>query len=111
MQKRPKRMPTVLTHDQVKAVLQELTGVSALIGRLLYGSGMRGIEAVRLRIKDLDIARLQNHRSQCEKATRTVLPYCRNRRSCSWNTIWQLPAKHTIGPWQVDMRVSPYLTH
>lgn len=41
----------MLTQAQVKAVLTELTGVHYLLAALLYGSGLRRIEAVRLRVK------------------------------------------------------------
>jgi integron integrase len=51
------RLPIVLTHDEVAAVLDKLHGVHALIGRLLYGTGMRVMEGMRLRVKDVDFAR------------------------------------------------------
>ena len=53
----PARLPTVLSHDEVAAVLAHLRGVHGLIGRLLYGTGMRIMEGVRLRAKDVDFAR------------------------------------------------------
>lgn len=52
--KRPKRLPTVLTRDEVRHVLTHLSGTYGLMARLLYGSGMRLMECVRLRIKDVD---------------------------------------------------------
>jgi integrase len=52
--KRPKRLPVVLTKAEVQNVLVRLSGDPKLIARLLYGSGLRLNEAVRLRIKDLD---------------------------------------------------------
>ena len=52
-------MPVVLTRDEVTRVLVELHGVHALIGRLLYGAGMRVMEGVRLRVKDVDFARAE----------------------------------------------------
>ena len=55
--KRPARLPTVLTPAEVRRVLRNLRGIHALIGRLLYGSGMRIMEALRLRVKDIDFAR------------------------------------------------------
>ncbi len=57
--KKPVRLPTVLTVDEVRAVLTELTGVYWLIGSLLYGSGLRLMECLRLRVKDLDFAQRQ----------------------------------------------------
>ena len=55
--KTPTRMPVVLTRDEVMLILRRLRGVHALIGRLLYGTGMRILEGVRLRVKDVDFAR------------------------------------------------------
>ena len=55
--KRPKRMPVVLTREEVSAVLDRLDGTTALILTLAYGTGMRIMEAVRLRVKDVDFAR------------------------------------------------------
>ncbi len=52
--KTPSRMPVVLTRDEVMLILRRLHGVHALIGRLLYGTGMRILEGVRLRVKDVD---------------------------------------------------------
>ena len=52
-----KRLPVVLTHAEVQAVLARLEGVSSLLGRLLYGTGMRLLEGIRLRVKDVDFAR------------------------------------------------------
>ena len=54
--KKPKRLPVVLTRDEAMAVLTALSGTSQLIARLLYGSGLRLIECLRLRVKDLDFA-------------------------------------------------------
>ena len=55
--KRPKRMPVVLTREEVAAVLKELDGTTALILKLAYGTGMRIMEVVRLRVKDVEFAR------------------------------------------------------
>jgi integron integrase len=52
--KKPKRLPTVLTRAEVRAVLAQLDGTPWLIGSLLYGSGLRLTECLRLRVKDLD---------------------------------------------------------
>jgi integron integrase len=50
----PRRLPTVLTREEAGAVLHELHGVHRLMAQLLYGSGLRLLECVRLRVKDLD---------------------------------------------------------
>jgi integron integrase len=54
--KRPQKLPVVFTQAEVRAVLGELEGVSALVAGLLYGSGLRLLECLRLRVKDLDFA-------------------------------------------------------
>lgn len=52
--KKPMRLPVVLTRDEVKALLSGLDGTRWLIVSLIYGSGLRLTEALRLRVKDLD---------------------------------------------------------
>lgn len=49
-----KRLPVVLTRDEVSRLLAELSGTYSLIGRLLYGSGLRLLECLRLRVKDVE---------------------------------------------------------
>src|SRR5216684_4765797 len=51
---RHKKLPVVFTRDEVRRVLAALTGTQSLIARILYGSGLRLMECLRLRIKDLD---------------------------------------------------------
>ena len=55
--KTPTHLPVVLTREEVMLILRRLHGVHALVGRLLYGTGMRIMEGVRLRVKDVDFAR------------------------------------------------------
>jgi integron integrase len=55
--KRPQRLPVVLTPDEIEQVFAHLTGVVLLVCRLLYGSGMRLLECLGMRVKDLDFAR------------------------------------------------------
>ena len=55
--KRAERLPVVLTRDEVRRVLSGLAGASRLVAGLLYGSGLRLMEAVELRIKDIDFDR------------------------------------------------------
>jgi integron integrase len=57
--KRPKRLPVVFTREEVKAVLGHLRAETWLMASLLYGAGLRLMECVRLRVKDVDFARLQ----------------------------------------------------
>jgi integrase len=51
------RLPVVLTPAEVRAVLGRMDGVHGLMARLLYGTGMRLMECVRLRVKDVDFGR------------------------------------------------------
>jgi integron integrase len=53
----PERLPVVLSETEVRAVLAQMSGVYWLIASLLYGSGLRVMEAVRLRVKDVDPSR------------------------------------------------------
>ncbi|MBI2307896.1 MAG: integron integrase [Rhodocyclales bacterium] len=55
--KKPKRMPVVLGHGEVERLLAMLDGTHALMAQLLYGTGMRLMECVRLRVKDVDFER------------------------------------------------------
>lgn len=52
--KRPKRLPVVLTRDEVTLLLSKLVGNYALMASLLYGTGMRLMECLRLRVQDID---------------------------------------------------------
>ena len=54
---RPRRLPDVLTRDEVHRVLEVMQGSSRLVVALLYGSGLRLLEALQLRVKDLDLTR------------------------------------------------------
>lgn len=55
--KRPARLPVVLSVDEVRRLLDNVEGESGLVLRLLYGTGMRVLEALRLRVKDIDFER------------------------------------------------------
>lgn len=51
--RRPKRLPVVLSRQEVQALLSRMDGLKGLIARLMYGTGMRVSEALRLRVQDL----------------------------------------------------------
>lgn len=72
----PIRIPVVLTAIEVGAVLERLTGVYRLIGVLLYGGGMRLLECLASRIKDVDLERreLRVRRGKGAKDRVTVIP-------------------------------------
>ncbi|PCJ83404.1 MAG: integrase [Thiotrichaceae bacterium] len=55
--KKPTRLPVVLTVFEVNAILSSLDGVRGLVAQLLYGTGMRLLECLRLRVKDIDFDR------------------------------------------------------
>jgi len=57
--KAPKRLPVVMTREEVQSVLVRMDGTVWLIASLLYGSGLRIMECLRLRVKDVDFARCE----------------------------------------------------
>lgn len=57
--KKPKRLPVVMTRDEVNLVLNEMSGVNGLMASVLYGCGLRLKECLRLRVKDVDFERGQ----------------------------------------------------
>lgn len=57
--KRPPKVPVVFTPEEARAVLSKLDGTPRLMAQLLYGCGLRLMECVRLRIKDVDFGYLQ----------------------------------------------------
>lgn len=74
--KRPKRLPVVLKRDVVMKLLNQLSGTKKLLAFLIYGSGLRLMEAVRLRIKDVDFdyGQLIIRAGKGDKDRVTVLP-------------------------------------
>lgn len=76
--RRPKRLPTVLTPEEVAQVLGLMSGDSRLVATLLYGAGLRLMEALRLRVKDVDMDRgeLVIREAKGNKDRVTVLPDC-----------------------------------
>lgn len=72
------RLPVVMTVEEVRAVLERLEGVVALVAGVLYGGGLRLMEALRLRVHDLDFQRSQitERHGKGGKDRRTMLP-CR----------------------------------
>jgi len=57
--KRPKNLPIVLTKTEVQSILRHMKGVTRLIAILLYGAGLRLLECLTLRVKDLDFERME----------------------------------------------------
>ena len=54
--KRPQRLPVVLTPSEVREPLLHVEGTAGLVAQVLYGTGMRLLEALRLRVKDVEFA-------------------------------------------------------
>lgn len=69
-------IPTVLSRDEVRHILNQLSGTYRLIVSVLYGSGLRGSECLHLRVKDLDFARreITIRQGKGQKDRRTMLP-------------------------------------
>ena len=74
--KAPRRLPVVLTAAEVRSLLLHMDGTTGLIAQLLYGTGMRLLEALRLRIKDMEFARREIliRQGKGNKNRVTVLP-------------------------------------
>jgi integron integrase len=74
--KRPSRLPEVFTREETRAVLSHMEGTPRLMASLLYGSGLRLMECVRLRVKDVDFAQRQItvREGKGEKDRVTMLP-------------------------------------
>jgi integron integrase len=73
---KPERLPTVLSHTEAMSVIMNMSGVPQLIAKLLYGSGLRIMECMRLRVKDIDF---ENHQlmiraGKGENDRATILP-------------------------------------
>lgn len=69
--KRIKHLPTVLTREEVQAILAHTNGVHHLVLSLPYGTGMRLMEGLRLRVKDADFARRE---TKGDRERKTMLP-------------------------------------
>jgi len=114
--KRPKRLPVVLERGEVFRLLERLEGVQHLMAALLYGTGMRLIECVRLRVQDVDFhyhqilvrdGKGQKHRRA--DARRAI----RHSASHPWRRILSPDARPTgrhrgPGKWRNRYRVPPY---
>lgn len=74
--KRPKRLPVVLSRDEARHLVGALAGIERLVALLLYGGGLRLLEALRLRVKDLDFDRheITVRSGKGDRDRRTMLP-------------------------------------
>lgn len=73
---KPRRLPVVLTRDEIGRVLARLDGVNWIVGTLLYGAGVRLLECLRLRVKDVDFetAQITIREPKGNQERRTMLP-------------------------------------
>ena len=73
---KPRRLPVVFTQSEVAAILGGMEGVERLIAELLYGTGLRVIESVRLRVQNVDFERFEIlvRDGKGRKDRRTMLP-------------------------------------
>jgi len=74
--KRPQRLPTVLSREEARRVIAAMEGVEKLVIQVLYGGGLRLMECLRLRIKDIDfeLNQIVVHDGKGQKSRRTMLP-------------------------------------
>ena len=73
---RTRRLPTVMTFEEVAALIQQMEGIAGLAVTLLYGTGMRVLECLRLRVKDVDFGRniITIYEPKGNRDRRTMLP-------------------------------------
>ena len=73
---RPRRLPVVMTREEAGRLLSKLDGVDWIVGTMLYGTGMRLLECLRLRVKDVDFARrvVVVREGKGDRDRRTLLP-------------------------------------
>jgi site-specific recombinase XerD len=88
--KRPKRLPLVMTREEVQAVLCRLSGRDWLLACLMYGAGLRVMECLRLRVKDIDFGLNQivvrDGKGQKDRATPlpiTIVPALQHQIGCA----------------------------
>ncbi|HEX7891301.1 MAG TPA: integron integrase [Ramlibacter sp.] len=96
---RPPRIPTVLTTNEVSAILARIEGEAGLLARLLYGTGMRLMEAVRLRVKDVDFDRhaivvreAKGNKDRVVMLPQSLLPELREQLSAA-HAVWREDAR------------------
>ena len=78
----PQRLPVVLSRREVAVVMEQLEGVQWIVANLLYGAGLRLLEALALRVKDIDLERreLTIRQGKGRKDRRTMLPEATRER-------------------------------
>ena len=93
--KAKRRLPVVMTIEEVRAVLEQLDGMEALVSGVLYGGGLRLMEALRLRVHDVDFQRRQD---LAEGYGRVQLPHALARKypraPVEWGWQWVFRQHH-----------------
>jgi integron integrase len=74
--KRPQRLPTVLGREEARQIIEVMEGVEKLVIQILYGCGLRLMECLHLRVKDIDfeLNQIAIHDAKGQKSRRTMLP-------------------------------------
>ena len=74
--KKPRKLPVVLKRNEVMLLLDQLDGIHKLLASLLYGTGMRLLETMRLRVQDIDFeySRIYVHQAKGKKDRYVPLP-------------------------------------
>lgn len=100
--KRQRKLPVVLTKEEVSSFMHQLKGVRWLMAGLLYGSGLRRIELVRLRVKDVDLDHLQlrvwNGKGFKHRLT-TLAPELANSLLAQFDKVQKLQQKDSLCSW------------
>jgi integrase len=96
-----KHLPVVLTPAEVRAVLERMDGVYGLMARLLYGTGMRLMECVRLRVKDVDFGRneilIRDGKGAKDRVTMLPVAMARRRSGCRMRWTRNTPMRPRSG--------------
>ena len=93
-----RRLPAVLTPGEVRLLLQQLSGTMGLVASLLYGTGMRLLEGLRLRVKDIEFERRVNCWYATARAAK-IGSLCCPRTWCCRCSNWPTPARCTRRTW------------
>ena len=93
-----KRIPAVLTRDEIQRVLALMEGVTGLLARLLYGTGMRHMEGLSLRVKDVDFERrvIVVYEQRLQRALKSAVRRAEVHKPVSVHTLRHSFATHLL---------------